>query len=234
MKEKKSKKSLPDTLLPIPCTDKEGWSESWDKKRNWLNIPHPWRGVFTGPPSSGKSTAIKNIIVRAKPKFKEIIVCHLDENSTEWKDCGAKMVKVLPEPTSFDRTQKRLLILEDLNLSDMSKADKNKLNRLMGYASSCNLSIAITCQNAYDLSPSVRRMANLYVIFKQPDLNSLIMLASRTGLKSKHMLYIMTRLLKQPHSSLWIDTQRNSPANYRIDGYTGITLEQLDRLIKEL
>jgi hypothetical protein len=232
---KKSKKQLPYTLLPIPCSDKEEWSESWSAGRNWLNIPHPWRGVFTGPPSSGKSTAIKNIIVRAKPKFKEVIVCHLDENSTEWKDCDAKMIKELPEPTSFDRTRKRLLILEDLNLSDMSKADKNKLNRLMGYTSShCNLSIAITCQNAYDLSPSIRRMANLYVIFKQPDMNSLIILASRTGLKSKHMLYIISRLLKNPHSSLWINTQRNCPAPYAADAYNAITLEQLDQAIKSL
>lgn len=145
------------------------------------------------------------------------------------------MIKEIPEPTSFDRKKKRLLILEDLNLADLSKSDKNKLNRLFGYTSShCNLSIAITCQNAYDLSPSIRRMCSLFVIFKQPDLNSLIILASRTGLKSKHMLYIMSRLLNQCHDSLWIDTSRNSPAPYRINGYDKITLEQLDEVIKSL
>ena len=234
---KKKKKKLPDRILPIPCSDKEGWTETWLKpsNRNLLNIPHPWRGVFTGPPSSGKSTAIKNIIVRSKPKFAEIIVCHLDDKSSEWEDCNPTMIKELPEPTSFDRKKKKLLILEDLNLADMSKTDKAKLNRLFGYASShCNLSIAITCQNSFDLSPSIRRMANLYIVFKQPDLNSLITLASRTGLKSKHMLYIMSRLLKQPHDSLWIDLGKNSPSPYRINGYDSITLPELDTAIKEL
>jgi hypothetical protein len=234
-KTKSSKKELPDKLIPIICSDKEGWTESWDKKRNLLNIVHPFRLGAFGPPSSGKSTAIKNIIVRAKPKFQEIIVCHLDENSTEWKDCDAKMIKEIPEPTSFDRTKKKLLILEDLNLSDMSKIDKNKLNRLMGYASShCNLSICITAQNSFDLSASIRRMCSLFVIFKQPDLNSLITLSSRTGLKSSHMLFIMSRLLNECHDSLWIDLSLSSPARYRINGFDKITLEDLDTLVKEL
>lgn len=222
-------------LLPIPCSDKTGWTESWDAKRNLLNIPHPWRGVSTGPPSSGKSTSIKNIIVRAKPRFQEIIVVHLDDNSTEWEDCNVKMVKEIPEPTSFSRKTKKLLIIEDLNLSEMNKKDKAKLNRLFGYSSShCNLSIAITCQNAFDCPAFIRRMANLFVIFKQIDINALITLASRTGLKNKHMLYIMSRLLPNSHDSLWIDCQNNSPARYRINGYNPITLEQLDEAIKNL
>ena len=81
-----------------------------------------------------------------------------------------------------------------------------------------NLSIAITSQNAFDCPAPIRRMANCWVIFKQPDLISLITLASRTGLKSKHMLYIMSRLLNQPHDSLWIDLIRFSPAPYRLNG----------------
>jgi hypothetical protein len=235
-KTKSSKKELPNKLIPIICTDKEGWTESWTAGRNLLNIPHPFRLCAFGPPSSGKSTAIKNIIVRAKPEFKEIIVVHLDpEGSKEWDDCDAKIIAVIPEPTSFDRTKKKLLILEDLNLSDMSKIDKNKLNRLMGYSSShSNLSICITAQNSFDLSPSIRRMANLYIIFKQPDLNSLITLASRTGLAKKHMLFIMSRLLTQPHDSLWVDLQKASLSPYRINGYDSITLNQLDTAIKEL
>ena len=230
------KKELPNRLIPISCIDKEGWSEQWTSSRNILNIPHPFRLVAIGPPSSGKSTAIKNIIVRAKPKFREIIVCHLDpEGSQEWVDCDAKMISELPEPTSFDRKKKRLLILEDLNLKEMGKENKARLNRLMGYTSShCNLSIAITCQNAFDLSPSIRRMANLYVIFKQIDISSLVTLASRLGLKKEHMLLIMSRLLPNCHDSLWIDVSRGSPAPYRINGFNPVTLRELDAAVKSI
>jgi len=83
---KKSKKiDLPDSIIPIECADKEGWSEKWSSGRNWLNFPHPTRGVFCGLPSSGKSTYIKNIIIRTTPHYEEIIVSGFDnDNSKEW------------------------------------------------------------------------------------------------------------------------------------------------------
>jgi hypothetical protein len=231
-------KDLPNRIIPIPCSDKVKWQESWDKPpgRNLLNIPHSWRGIFIGPPSSGKSTLIKNIILRAKPRFREVLVYHFDpDNSTEWDDVDAKMLTEFPDPKGFDGSKKRLLVFEDCNLKSMSNEHRAKLNRLLGYTSShCNLSVAITAQNPYDIDPPIRRMANLIVLWKNHDLNSLKTLASRTGLKASHIEFIMLYLLKQPHSSLMIDLQRDSPAPYRIDGYTPITLAQLDDGVKLL
>lgn len=228
--------SLPDKIIPIPCSDKEGWSECWDtpKRRNLLNIPHSWSGFFIGPPSSGKSTMIKNLILRAKPRFREVLVYHFDpDSSSEWDDVDAKYLTEFPDPKSFDRNKKRLLILEDLNLKQMGKEDRAKLNRLCGYTRShCNLSVAITAQNPYDLDASIRRMANLIVLWKSADMNSLKTLASRTGLKASHVEFVMLHLCKQPHDSLMIDLQRNSPAPYRINGYTPVTLQQLDEAVK--
>ena len=88
-KSKTKSKRLPNEILAISCSDKEGYTEKWNENRNLLNIPHPFRSCFTGPPSSGKSCSIKNIIIRAKPEFEEILVCHLDpEGSSEWDDCA--------------------------------------------------------------------------------------------------------------------------------------------------
>ena len=56
-KEKRLK--LPNKIIPIPCADKDGWSEKWYPNRNLLNFPHSWRGVFRGPPSCGKTNLIK-------------------------------------------------------------------------------------------------------------------------------------------------------------------------------
>lgn len=229
-------KDLPNTIIPIPCSDKEKWQECWNKPvgRNLLNIPHSWRGLFIGPPSSGKSTLIKNVILRAKPRFQEILVYHFDpENSTEWDDVEAKMITVFPDPKGFDGKKKILLVFEDCNLKNMNNENRAKLNRIFGYTSShCNLSVAITAQNPYDVEPSIRRMANLIVLWKNHDIQALKSLASRTGLKASHIEFIMIYLLKQPHSSLMIDLQRDSPAPYRIDGYTSVSLEQLDEGVK--
>ena len=54
---------LPNRILN---PDKQ-FHESWSSGRNLLNIPHPFRAVFLGPPGSGKSTAVKNIILRIQP-----------------------------------------------------------------------------------------------------------------------------------------------------------------------
>lgn len=227
---------LPDKIIPIPCSDKEGWTEKWSPGRNLLNIPHSFAGLFVGSPSSGKSTMIKNIILRCKPKFKEILVYHFDpEGSSEWEDIDAITMTDFPDPLQFDRDKKRILILEDLNIKNLSNDNRAKLNRLFGYTRShCNLSICITTQSPFDIDPNLRRMCNLIVLWKSPDMNSLKTLASRTGLKAKHIEFIMLYLLKQPHDSLMIDLQRDSPAPYRVNGYTPITLEQLDEACKML
>ena len=73
-KSKSKNKKLPNEIIPISCSDKLGYTEKWNEKRNLLNICHPWRGCFTGPPSSGKSTSIKNIIsttlfLKARPEI---------------------------------------------------------------------------------------------------------------------------------------------------------------------
>ena len=193
---KKTKSDLPNNIIPIVCADKEDWTEKWTSERNILNFPHPWRGIFIGLPSSGKSTYIKNIIIRSKPHFQEIIVSGFDnENSHEWDDkLTVKFISGIPDPKSFDRNKKRLLIIEDLDVSLLKPVDKSNLNRLFGYTSShCNLSIALTAQNPFDVKPSIRRMANLFVLFKNHDMNSLITLASRTGLKAKHMIILMSQ-----------------------------------------
>lgn len=227
------RESLPDEIIPIPCSDKEDWIEHWYPTRNLLNIPHSFAGLFIGSPSSGKSTMIKNIILRCRPAFKEILIYHFDKDgSKEWDDIGGEYLDDFPDPLGFDRDKKRILIMEDLNIKQLSKENRGKLNRLFGYTRShCNLSICITTQSPFDIDPNLRRMCNLLVMWKSPDMNSLKTLASRTGLKSKHIEYIMLYLLKQPHDSLMIDLQRNSPAPYRINGYKPLTLQTLDEEI---
>jgi len=215
---------LPNRILPIVNTDKQGFKEKWSSNRNLLNLPHPFRCILTGPPGAGKSTVIKNILIRADPPFDEILVVHIDPNgSTEWNDVNGIILDELPNPTEFDRETKTALILEDLNLKQMPTEDRAKLNRLMGYSSShLGVSIFITTQNAYDLDASIRRMGNLFVIFKSPDINALSILSDRVGLTRKKMNHIITELLKNPHDSLWLDLTNNTPAPIRINGFDKI------------
>ncbi len=59
---------LPNKILALPNPDKE-FHEEWYRNRNVLNFPHPFRCVALGPPNVGKTTIVKNILLRAKPQF---------------------------------------------------------------------------------------------------------------------------------------------------------------------
>jgi hypothetical protein len=220
-KKKKREGKLPNTILPIESADKKGWTEKWTKNRNLLNFPHSWRGVFCGLPSCGKSCTIKNIILRAKPPFEQIMVVHYDASgTTEWDDIGGEILDEIPDPLEIESEGKKILILEDLDLSSLNKIDLGRLNRLYGYCSSHkNLSLALTCQNAFDCPPCARRVSNLFVLWKQPDICAMTTLASRTGMKSKDFLEIFDKFIQHEHGSLWIDLTKASPAKLRIDGY---------------
>ena len=103
----------------------------------------------------------------------------------------------------------------------MNKQQKRDISRLFGYASShCNLSIAITAQDSFNIPVSARRTANIFVIWRQPDLASLSTMARRTGLKTKDFMSIFKNHITEDHDSLTIDLTRNSPAKLRINGYT--------------
>ena len=69
----------PKEIVPIKCADKVG-VEHWDEKRarDLANFPSPFRMLLLGPPNTGKSTLIKNIILHIRPRFKEVYVVHPD------------------------------------------------------------------------------------------------------------------------------------------------------------
>lgn len=215
-----SKKALPTKILPIECSDKK-FQESWYEGRDPLDIPWSFRMVLAGPPSSGKSTVLKNHIIRADPPYKKVLICHYDaEGSNEYEDVGGEMISELPDPKTINPAkEKMLLIMEDLNLSTCSKTEKEKIDRLFGYSSSHRgVSIALTCQNPLDCPVGARRMANVYTIWKQMDLNGLMLMASRTGYKKEDFVAFF-KFCKKQHDSITIDCTNMTPYPLRFNGY---------------
>ena len=109
-KSKYDKKKLPRRIIPVKCPDKKN-HEKWYKGRDLLNIPAPARICCLAPPNSGKKSFIKNLIIRAKPMYEEVIVVHCDaEGTSEYDDVEAEMLTELPDPKEFDPDTKKLLI----------------------------------------------------------------------------------------------------------------------------
>jgi hypothetical protein len=222
MPKQKKKLRLPNELIALPNADK-GFHESWTKGRGMLNFPHPFRAVCLGPPNVGKSTTVKNLIMRADPPFEEIIVIHCDSSYTkEYEDLGenVQMLDEIPAPNEWEGACKTLVVLDDLEFKQANKTQKRNLDRLFGYCSTHkDMSVILCSQDAFNVPPIVRRCSNLYILWRSPDIDAMAMAARKTGLKSNNFNSIFNQLMLEPRDSLWIDMTTGSPWPLRKNGF---------------
>lgn len=224
-RKKKRKKKLPKEIIVLPNADK-AFQEKWYPGRDELNIPHSFRAIFCGPPGSGKSMMVKNLIMRAEPPFEEIYVIHCDPDGTsEYDDIEpTSMLENIPAPSEWPGQVKTLVICDDIDYHSMDKLQLKNLSRLMGYVGTHkNISVIIAQQDSFQIPSIARRCANLFVFWKSHDMDSLARAATKTGMKSSSLNNIFKGLMHNPHDSLWIDLTKDSPMPLRKNGYTPIT-----------
>ena len=108
-----SKSKLPNKIINLPIADKE-WHEQ--PSSDLGSFPHPFRICFIAPPNSGKSLALKNVLVRTTPNFEAIYLVHNDVDTKEYNDIDLEYLdNVIPTIDEFDTTKKNLLIIEDID-----------------------------------------------------------------------------------------------------------------------
>jgi replication-associated recombination protein RarA len=234
---------LPRKIIPIENPDKL-FHEKWYNNRNLLNLPHPYRAVMLGPPNVGKTTVVKNLILRAHPQFEEIYVIHCDPSYTEEYDDlgdGCTILEEIPRQDEFEGKVKTLVVLDDLEFKFMDKDQKRNLDRLFGFVSTHkNISCCLCSQDPFNVPAIVRRCSNLWVLWKMTDMDAMATCARRTGMKSLTFKKIFQKLMTEPHDSLWIDLTTKSPMALRKNGYQAIHEmdksadedEEIDRQIK--
>ena len=225
-------KKLPDKLIILPNPDKL-FHEKWTKGRTKLNIPHPFRCLCFGPPNTGKTTVVKNLIMHQEPPFEEVIVIHCDAKySKEYEDVGVKLIDKIPAPNDWPGVVKTLCVLDDLEFKGMNKQQKSALNRLFGYVSTHkNISVVLCSQDPFNTPASIRRMSNLWVLWKMADLQTQFMTCRRAGLEKDQFEFIFKNLIKKTNDSLWIDKTKNSPYPLRINGSMIIGKKIKDNMI---
>ena len=217
---------LPNKIIALPNPDKD-FHEKWYRNRNMLNIPHPFRCVSLGPPNVGKTTIVKNLLLRANPPFEEVVVIHCDSGYTkEYDDLGdtVEILNQIPAPEDWEGQVKTLVVLDDLEFKGMNKDQKRNLDRLFGYVSTHkNISCILCSQDPFNVPPIVRRCSNLWVLWRCPDLDAMATCARKTGLKANNFNSIFNQLMLEPKDSLWIDTTDHTPFPMRKNGFTLIS-----------
>lgn len=215
------KKSLPNHILALPNRDK-AFHEEWTPGRNMLNFTHPYRAVVMGPPNVGKSTVVKNLLLRADPPFERVFVVHCDPAFTqEYVDISGEMLDSIPAPEDWGGEEKALVVLDDLEYKTMAKDQRHNLDRLFGFASTHkNISVILCSQDPFNIPPIVRRCSNLWILWKSSDMDSMATVARKSGIKKAGFMSIFEHLLTQSRDSLWIDMTEKSPYPLRKNGFT--------------
>jgi len=219
---------LPQKIIPLPNQDKF-FHESWKKGDDLLDFPHPSRICLTAKPNLGKTTIMKNILLRQYPPFAEVFVIHCDADYTqEYADLGedVKMLSNIPAPESWEGKKKTLVIIDDVEIKLMNKDQKRNLDRLFGYVSTHkNISVMISAQDAFNLMPIVRRCCNVFILWKGTDKDSMATLARKIGSDKNELMTLFKKFCKKPRDSIWFDMTANTPASLRLNGYEIIKKE---------
>jgi replication-associated recombination protein RarA len=224
-KSKIDKMRLPNEILVIKNKDKT-FHEEWKPNRNIINFPHPYRAILCGPPNSGKTLVIKNILLRAKPMFKEVYIIHYDCNTKEYDDIGATFLTEFPPLEFWEGKNKTLVIIDDISFKDLNKSQNAILDRLYGYISTHrNVSLLLTSQDMFNIPSIVRRCSNLFILWKPRDIDSLTTIGRRTGMNGKELRILFNDLIHTRTDSLWIDLTKDSPYMLRKNGFELITKE---------
>ena len=206
MKNKTNEK-LPQKIVVLPNEDKK-FHESVDET-NLCNFPHPFRMILCGPPNTAKTNTIYNILLNTKPCFERIIIFHNDPTSKEYQNIDCDYVEELPIIDDIDENIKNLIIIEDIDYKNIKKDQKSLLDRYFGcFSTHHNISIIITSQDSFSIPASIRRMCSHVMLWKNHDITSMNVLASRFGLKSADLKYIFNHICKEPRDSLLIDNTR--------------------------
>ena len=218
-RKRRRRLELPTSILPFPNTDKD-FHEKWDEERDLLSFPHPFRAVLLGPPNSGKSTIVKNLLLRGEPDFAKMYVIHADVDGTsEYDDCKAVLLPEIPEPQDWPNDgEKKLVVVDDIDVKRLGRQQMTALDRLFGYVSTHkNISCILCSQDVFNVPAGVRRCANLWVLWKTPDTHALSMCAARCG--KLDFVSLFNNNCKKPHDSLWVDMTDNTPLKLRVNGY---------------
>jgi hypothetical protein len=211
-----------NAIQAIRNPDKVG-AESWNpsRARDIGNFPSPSRILLLGPCGKGKSTLIKNLIIHQKPRFEEVYLIHQDAGVTkEYKDleCTSEMSEV-PDISFWDYEgsfRKRAVIVDDLELTSANKERLKNLALMFRYVSTHKgLTVYFAHQSFFDVTPLIKKMSNVYILWPPRARSELSMIENRINLPDGTLKELFATVATGHYDSICVDMTKDSPAPLR-------------------
>lgn len=224
-KKDKIKVSLPRRVLALKNVDKTE-HEMWDNyhKQNIANFPCPCRICVIGPCGVGKTNLCKNILLNARPLYDQVFLIHPDiDYSKEWEDieptaCMNKIpnISYFSDVIDPDKKNKNICIIDDIEIKGSNKLDERNLGLLMRYLSTHrNMSIIYSHQSWFDVPSIVKKMCNVYIIYRPRSRTELSMIENRCGVAKGLFHYLFNNVASDFRDSICYDLTEGSPARIR-------------------
>lgn len=196
--------------------------EPIEKEFDKGNYPHPTKFLALANTNCGKTNIVKNVIIHQMPKFQKLVLIHQIHNSIEYDEFDIDKLNKLPPQDYFDTGLKTLVILDDLNFKGFNSIQKERLIGL--YGAWCThkkgyISVISCAQDFFQLPPVIKRMTDVYILWKPHDLTEINMMAPKVGLTPKILNEWFNTLCKTRYDHIVIDKTIDSPFPYRLNDY---------------
>ena len=213
----------------------EAWNER--RARDLGNFPNPSRILLLGGPNMGKSTLIKNLIIHQRPRFDQVFVIHLDAGVTKDYDDLEPTAMLddvpllafwsnLPDRDEEGHRIKRCVVVDDLEMTHAKKEREKNMGILFRYASSHkNMTIYMAHQSFFDIPSLIKKMANVFVVWRPRARNELALIENRVGLPTGELTHLFDEVATKARDSLTIDCTMDTPAPLRLNVWNKVEID---------
>ena len=205
--------------MDSPKNADKGFHEEFRPSDSPIRFAHPFRACVLGKINSGKSMICKNILMAAQarnPKFEELWIIHGDIETKEYDDCCPTVIRSdVPELEELDCATKKLIILDDIDFTSMSKEQKANLSNLFRYGSTHrNCSVILSHQSFFSVLKICKDQSNIFILWRPTDLDTLTAIGRRVGLKKEQIRKMFNDHLPHWRDSLLINLDDDAPSKY--------------------
>ena len=137
-------------------------------------------------------------------------------NTKEYENIDCEYYDEVPDPNdeelNLDPTMKNLIIFEDLFYKALPKQQRKWLtDYFTTYSTHRSISVYLSCQDLFHQVPTnIRRCCNVFVIFKNSDMNKLRNICAVLNLDYKDIKFIFEKYMTSKYDSLIIDLNRTN------------------------